>query len=164
MCWYTLNIYVFVIVCLCAWVFGAWAGVHVWSDWWRLQLRQHSPWLQLQAALDFSLTYDNAPVTLIRKPCSTFAADDCSRFFFFTSPFFCFFARFPPCFIHLLLPLLSFSLSSTLMLTHTHKVSSAFGEPCWLLAKIDHSRWRLAPSPSLLNRAAARVFNRICAH
>lgn len=46
------------------------------------------PWLQLQAALVFSLTYDNAPVTSTRKPSSTFVVDDRFRFFLALSFFF----------------------------------------------------------------------------
>lgn len=61
------------------------------------------PWLKLQAALGFSLTYDNAPVTLIRNPRSAFVADGCSRFFFAFFFFGLLSPDFPPCSIYLLL-------------------------------------------------------------
>lgn len=151
--------------CVCAWCLSG-SLCLIWLM--EVVVEAELPWLQLQAALGFSLTYDNAPVTLIQKPCSTFVVDGCSRFFlslFFPSP---------SCsmYISVCLSLLSQFPLRLCTLTYKHTQSNR----CRLESHADSvpklttadggycMRVFSTPPPALLNATAAKVFNRICAH
>ena len=165
-----LVYFIYLCVCECAWCLSG-SLCRIWLM--VLVVETALPWLQLQAALVFSLTYDNAPVTLIRKPRSTFVADGCSRFFFFALFLFFFVGARLPCPLHPSpsVSLLSLRFYSALAYIDTHKKSKF----CHLERfadygpNPDHSRWRLLhvppppPAPPL-NAAAATVLNSSCVH
>lgn len=97
-------------------------------------------WLQLQAALVSSLTYDNAPATLTPQCCSSSVVDGCSCFFFFF-----FFFSLLPYFAPLIRLLLSFSRSVYLAVVYINAQSK-----CCHLERLAESvpnlaicRWRL---------------------
>lgn len=110
-------------------------------------------WLQLQAALVSSLTYDNAPATLTPQCCSSSVVDGCSCFFFF------FFFSLLPYFAPLIRLLLSFSRSVYLAVVYINAQSAAIWRDLLSLCQIwpfaDGGCWACIFPPCWLNGSSS---------